>query len=181
MHIEIVEHFYRILPWIIIGILISIFLIVVGIVAKTILRAIKNGNKEKVIGDVISILCILIAVVSWITNMGWYRFIMMMIALPFIHAVAFFFINHFSVAYMNQFRMLKMIIIFSYIFYLTGYIFLPDGGDIGPMYVFFGLVHSDSIIELCFVISTIGFLGNVACSIIQIIGSIKLKKSKTVK
>lgn len=137
----------------------------------------KSGNYTKVKYNLICVLCVVIAAVSWITNFGWVRFFMTLVAIPFIHAIVFFSIHLFAVTQIEKSRMLKVFTLLSFVTYLCGYIFLPDGGDVGPMYAFFGLLHNDFIIGLCSSISGIGFVGNIVFMVFQTIETIKLRRT----
>lgn len=153
----------------------------IAVVILNIVKAVKSKDYTKVKHNVITILCMSVAAASWIFNMGWYRFIMTFIAIPFIHAIIFFFVNNFAASYIKESKLLKVLAIFSYISYIIGYIFLPDGGDIGGLYVFFGLVHNDAIADISFDISGYGFMANTIILVLQLIMSIRAKKLETKK
>jgi hypothetical protein len=66
---------------------------------------------------------------------------------------------------------------------LLGYLSLPDGGDVGPMYVFFGLIHNDIVANISYIISSISFIGNIVLFILQIVEiilQIAERKKKTI-
>lgn len=161
---------------------ISILLIgvITGIVIliKSIISTKKDGNNSKLKYTLISILFVIIAIVSWILNMGWIRFIMTFLAVPIIHTIAFMIINSFSLSYIDKSVKLKRYIDLSYITYLLGYLLLPDGGDVGPMYVFFGLIHNDVVANISYSISSIVFIGNIVLLILQISERKKIKRKQ---
>ena len=71
--------------------LISIIgLIVFGII-KSIQFLRKNSFYGKTKMAILSIILILIVAVSWVINMGWFRFVMTILFVPFMHSIAFFF------------------------------------------------------------------------------------------
>lgn len=148
---------------------------IAGAVAA-IVKAKKSGNRMRVRCDVISIICVLAAAASWVLNAGWLRIIMTLMTIPFIHAIVFFFVNHFAAAYIEKSRALKILAVLSYVFYMAGYLCLPDFGDAGPAYVFFGQFHSDWMIGAGNTIAAIGFTGSAACLILQLILGIKTRK-----
>ena len=91
--------------------LILIFVIaIVVIVGGTIWVILKDGknnssNKKKII--LLSIFAIFAAAVSWILNMGWIRFVMTLMLIPFIHAIIFFLTNLFMASYADKAKNIK--------------------------------------------------------------------------
>ena len=151
--------------------------VITGIVilVKSIISSKKNGNHLKLKYNLVAILLVIVATSSWVLNMGWLRFIMTFLAVPIIHTIAFMIINNFSLSYIDKSVKLKRFVILSYITYLAGYLFLPDGGDVGPMYVFFGLIHNDIIASISYNISSIAFVGNIVILFLQIVERKKIK------
>lgn len=147
------------------------------IIVRNWIQGKKSRDYTKVKYNLICVLCMVIAAVSWITNFGWVRFFMTLVTIPFIHAIVFFSINFFAVTQIKKSHMLKVLTLLSFVTYLCGYIFLPDGGDVGPMYVFFGLLHNDSMYGLCSAISWTGFAGNVVFMVLQMIEAIKIRRA----
>lgn len=152
--------------------------VITGIVIliKSIISSRKNGNNTKLKYTLISVLFVIVAIVSWVLNMGWLRFIMTFLAVPIIHTIAFMIINNFSLSYVDKSVKLKRYVILSYTTYLLGYILLPDGGDVGTMYVFFGLIHNDIVASISYNISSIAFIGNIVLLVLQIVERKKIKK-----
>lgn len=150
--------------------------VITGIVilVKSIISSKKNGNHLKY--NLVAILFVLIAIASWVLNMGWLRFIMTFLAVPIIHTIAFMIINNFSLSYIDKSVKLKRFVILSYITYLLGYLLLPDVSDYGPMYVFFGLIHNDIVANISYNISSVAFMGNIVLLILQIVERRKVKK-----
>ena len=159
--------------WIImlgIGILSGIAILIHSIILA------KKGNSIPLKYNLLTFLFILIAIASWGFNMGWLRLFMTFLAIPIIHTSVFMILNHFSLSYINQSSYLKKLVIFSNIAYLIGYLLLPDLGDIGPMYLFFGLIRNNLIATFGYEISAVGFLATVVLLILQIIECRKIKK-----
>ena len=148
------------------------------ILIQSIISSRRNGNSIKRKYTLIAILCVIIAIVSWILNMGWVRLILTFLAVPIIHTVAFMIINNFSLSYIDKSIKLKRYVVFTYITYLAGYLLLPDGGDVGPMYVLFGLIHNDVVASIAYTISSIAFIGNIVLLILQIIERKKVSRGR---
>lgn len=138
----------------------------------------QTGNIAKIKFTLLSGLCALIAIISWFLNFGWLRFFMTFLAIPTIHTIAFLFINDLALTYIDKSAGIKRYSVLSYITYLAGYIFLPDGGDTGS-YSFFGLIHNNTLIEISFIISSCSFILNAIILVLQIIERIKIKKTQS--
>lgn len=65
------------------------------IIVRNWIQGKKSRDYTKVKYNLICVLCMVIAAVSWITNFGWVRFFMTLVTIPFIHAIVFFSINFF--------------------------------------------------------------------------------------
>ena len=61
---------------------------------------------------------------------------------------------------------------------MVSYLSFPDGGDYGPMYVFFGLVHNDIVARIAGVICVIGFVANIIVLIFQLKEIKKIKQNE---
>lgn len=163
--------------------LIAIILIAVAVtVGGTITACIKSQKKReystlKIV--LTTILCIAIAAVSWVFNMGWIRFIMTILLIPFIHAIIFFLVNFFSSKYIQISKKAKNIYTVLCITYLVFYLLLPDGGDTDELYVFFGLIHSNVFAYICRFISSWAGLGHIALLILQTIEIINMRKNNS--
>lgn len=151
-------------------------LVIVGGTIIAIVKSYKQGNHSKRNAILTSLLCVVVAGFSWIFNMGWIRFIMTFMLIPFIHAIIFFLINLFTACYIHKSKKLRNINISFCLTYLLFYILLPDGGDVGEMYVFFGLIHSNLFSSICNTISSLVVLAHIVLFILQIIEIVKTKK-----
>ena len=56
-----------------------------------------------------------------------------------------------------------------------------DCGDIGEMYVFFGLIHNNEISHICDYLSEIAFFVHIVLLILQITEIAKIKKCEQAK
>lgn len=154
----------------VLGIIILVISAGIVIIVLNIVKAKESGDYTKVKHNLIVVLCLITAFISWVTNFGLIRFIMTFLGIPFIHALIFFFVNNFAVLYIKKSNSLKVLTICSYISYILGYAFLPDGWN--EAYVFFGLIHNEFIIDASLAIAGIGFLGSGGLLLTQLIMSI---------
>ena len=53
---------------------------------------------------------------------------------------------------------------------------MPDGTDVGEMYFFFGLIHSDVLSGVANFISSIAVIGHIVLFVMQIVEIGKVKK-----
>ncbi len=104
----------------------------------------------------------LIMLASWIFNLGWFRVILTWIPIPLIHTIAFLFINIKSINRVSTFKELEKYIILSSVTYLLPYLLLPDFGDVGGMYFFFGLIRNDVAAKITFCIAPVLFIANLS-------------------
>ncbi len=154
-------------------IVIAVLVIVIGTII-TIIKSYRQGEHKAVL---VTLLCIAVAAVSWIFNMGWIRFIMTLLLIPFIHAVIFFLVNIFSAKYMQKSKKSRNIFIMFCVTYLLFYLLLPDIADIGEMYVFLGLIHNNTFSYICYSISLVAILVHIGLLILQITEIVKIRKS----
>lgn len=122
-----------------------------------------------------SLICVVVAGFSWVLNMGWLRFVMTILLIPFGHAIAFLVTVFSTVKYIDKSPKTKILNILFITTYLLFYAFLPDGGDVGGMYLFFGLIRNDVIAQLAYYFSGLAFVANAVIFIMQIA---EIKKSK---
>lgn len=140
-----------------------------------ILKCRNSNHKKKII--FLSIIAIFIAAASWVMNIGWLRFIMTVMLIPFIHAIIFFLFNLFMASYADKAKNIKTLNLLFIMTYLLLYIFLPDGADSGETYFFFGLIHNDSLSNIAYGITEISFLGHIVLIVLQIICAVKANKA----
>lgn len=121
------------------------------------------------------LLCILIMTASWLLNMGWYRIILTWLAFPIIHLVLFIIINGKILLKLFCSKALKVYTLLSYVSYLLFYLMLPDGGDIGTMYVIFSLLHNNTVAYIAGVLSVTSFFAHIVFTVFQLIEIRRLK------
>lgn len=176
---SIISKFLPYVPYFIKGMLGLIF--VIGLIVLGIVKTIKVLKKNDFYGKkrtiLISICYILVVLASWFLNMGWIRFFMTFLLIPFIHAVVFFLTNFFVTKYFDKSTKIKKLNIWFIISYLIAYLLMPDGGDIGGMYFFFGLIHNDTLSGIANSISSIAVIVHIVMFIMQIVEIKKIKKN----
>ncbi len=152
-----------------IGILIlSLFMggIIYGFVnlIRIFIKTIKLKSPKILIYYFLMIICMILMAISWIMNIGWYRLLLTFIAFPIIHSVLFINVNGKALLKLSASPKLKKYTILSFATYLLSYLTFPDGGDIGPMRVFFGLVQSNVIAMIAFHLCLISFIAHIVVS-----------------
>jgi len=168
----------------IVGMVISMIirLMVVGVAIFGIVmfaRKIKKSEQEgtkgaRVRGYVILVpIFILIAAAAWILNMGWFRFILTFLCVPIIHTVFWAIVSINAARKLELVGTTKILFLLSYATYIVPYLFLPDGGDEGAMYFFFGLIRNNALSGIMMYVAEICFMVNIAILIIEIIILIK--------
>ncbi len=124
----------------------------------------------------IIILSVVIMLLSWVFNIGWFRLILTWVPLPLIHTIIFLVINFKSAARASSSSILKKYIPLSCTSYVLSYLLFPDGGDIGGMYLFFSLIRNNIVASIAMFLAFIIFSVNIAILILE--GN-ELKKYKT--
>lgn len=126
----------------------------------------KNKTLQSVL---VSVLAIVLAAVSWITNFGWLRACLTLFVVPFFHAAVFVGINVFVSFYVGR---CPKLLIFNKLYiltYLLTNILLPDFGDGAEAYFFFGAVECGLFCELLIVLAAILFVLHSVLCVIQIV------------
>lgn len=118
--------------------------------------------------SLLTVICVAVVILSWIFNMGWIRFALVFIPLPFVHTLAFLIINTKAAKKIPEFPKLKKMLMYSCLTYVLTYLLLPDGGDVGGMYMFFGLIKNDAIVSVAFYLASAAAVASIAllCSLI---------------
>lgn len=153
-------------------------LLIFGIIRLVrLFQKLKGLNRPKIIiYYFLMILCLFVMIPSWIFNIGWYRLILTFLAFPFVHYVLFAIINGKSMLKLFSSKKLKYYIWISFSTYIISYLSFPDGGDYGPMYVFFGLINNNHVINIASVLCATSFIIHVIVSVLQIIEINKIKQ-----
>ncbi len=114
------------------------------------------------------VLCVISALTSWIMNMGWYRFFLTFLLFPIIHAVIFVTVNIVVLPKLCDSAKVKTYTLISYMTYLFSYLLFPDGGDVGEMYLFFGLIQNNAVADITFPISIICFITHIIFTVFSL-------------
>lgn len=126
---------------------------------------------------VMMIVCVVIMAASWVLNIGWYRVILTWLAVPIVHAVVFFILNAVALPNLMHSKKLKVYTLLTYVFFVFTYAFFPDGGDVGPAYVFFGLIKNDTAAHVLGVLSVVSLLAYIVFTILQLAEAGKVKRN----
>ena len=139
-------------------------------------RKLKNPGSMKYYYSMI--ICILIMIASWILNIGWYRMFLTFLAVPVVHAVFFAVVSVKAISKFVLSDALKKYTLISHAAYASAYLLLPDGGDYGPMYVFFGLIRNNAVAHIAGIFSLAAFIVNIIYLTLTLAEVSKLKQCK---
>lgn len=146
---------------------------VLGIV----LLMVKNKSFAQRCTIVASLFCVVIAGISWVFNMGWLRFIMTFLLIPFAHAILFLITVFSTVKYVDKSAKIKIINLLFMLTYLMFYVFLPDGGDVGGLYFFFGIIKNNILCDFAYYIASAAFAGNIVLFVLQLVAIRNFKRT----
>lgn len=102
-------------------------------------------SKLKIVAALCLIFFYILVILSYVLNFGWIRFFLAIIFLPYfisIIIVNFIYLASCPLTFL-RIKGIK-ILFFSIISFLLANLFLPDGGDTGSSYCFFGLIKIKS-------------------------------------
>ncbi len=105
-----------------------------------------NRIRPKPLYTIPSAVCVIVAAVSWIMNMGWLRVFLTWIPIPLIYSIFFIIASRRAARFItlnDADKKMRSLMISSHITYLLSFLFFPDFGDTGSPYVFFGLIHNN--------------------------------------
>ncbi len=131
------------------------------------IKFIKVNQTKSIAYLSLMIICILIAFASWILNFGWFRLILTFYGISIVFTVLFVMSNSKAASHISESKKLQVYTVITYVTYLCAYLFLPDGGDVGPMYVFFSLIQSNTIAYISFFLFIISFGAYIVFTILQ--------------
>lgn len=134
------------------------------------------GNKAGNRYVLLTVVCLLLAGVSWLFNFGWFRVFLSWIGFPLAYGAFFCFANCKASARAAESGTMKKYVLWSCITYVIAYFCFPDGGDIGGMYVFFSLIQNDAVSTVALCLSLVAFVANIILLILEIIMASKWKK-----
>lgn len=158
---------------------------VIWLIIWAIVKAIKFIKKNSLLKNrkqlVLSVICIIIATASLVFNIGWIRVFMTITLIPIIQPILFLVTNLYASKYFIEVPKLKIINFLFIITYLIFWILLPDGGDTGPLYCLFNLVHNDNFADVASSLSTLAGAAHIVFFVLQIIQFKKLKNKSESK
>ena len=149
---------------------------VVGGMAWALAAARKRNVPQVKWAVLASVLSVVIAAASWLFNFGWIRFFLTFLCVPFVHAAVFFLTNILVTMYAERSKKISAIQICLGITYLLSYLLLPDAGDYGESYFFFGLVRSDAWASVAGNIGFIAFLAHTVLLILLIVFAVRSRR-----
>ena len=131
------------------------------------IRNTKLQNKKKTV--LTSLCCIFIAAASWVLNIGWLRFAMTLLLVPFIHAALFVTVNIVVSKYAENSPKLKITNLFFVITYLLAYVLYPDIANNDVYYFFFGLVKNPAVVGVVQKIAGVILILHVILFVVQFV------------
>lgn len=142
------------------------------------IRAKKSGARYLKRMLILLLSAVIVAAASWLLNFGWLRFFLTLFLVPFTHGIAFLLTNVLLVRHFDDSRNLRIMNLFFILSYMLAYVFLPDGGDIGEMYFFFGLIESNFWSDVAFYVAGTALGAHLLLFILQIVEVCQIKKEK---
>lgn len=110
------------------------------------IRALCKTKKEyspgsRIAWSVISLLCVAIVVLSFMSNIGWARLIIATFVIPLLQPLFLLVVTVVTSAYNKFSAGLTVVTVCSHVFFVGSNLLLPDAGEIGGEYMFFGLIE----------------------------------------
>ena len=107
-----------------------------------------EGKKNTVI---VSLGCIVVALASWGFNLGWLRFVMTLLSVPFIYCSIFFIVNIVAGKYKKDCAILKWCNILYVLTFIAANVLYPDVAGtvkgVGDTYFLFGYIRNLESLE----------------------------------
>ena len=129
-----------------------------------------EGKKNVVL---VSLGCIVVALVSWALNFGWLRFIMTLLAVPLTYAAIFFTVNIIAGKYFKSSPILKWCNILYVITFIAANVLYPDVAGtvkgVGDTYFLFGLVKNSPSMETVQQIANILIVVHAVLFVVQLV------------
>ena len=129
-----------------------------------------EGKKNVVL---VSLGCIVVALVSWALNFGWLRFIMTLLSVPLIYAAIFFTVNIIVGKYFKSSPILKWCNILYVLTFIAANVLYPDVAGsvkgVGDTYFLFGLVKNSPSMETVQQIANILIVVHAVLFVVQLV------------
>ncbi len=139
-------------------------------------------SQELIWTHIFSASVILLVAMSFIMNMGWFRFVFVITGMFIAHPIIYYMANIHSIKYFSEDKWLRIVMIIQNITYPLYHILLPDAGDIGGSYMFFGKIRfanlsgiSLKLANKCTGLAFILMLVHLGCLIAQFVITYKIK------
>ena len=116
------------------ALLFLIIYIAVLVNADNKLRAVRMGR------IFCSVICTLIAILAFFANFGWIRFMLFFLLVPLWYPAVLILYSVLITRRSVGSWLTRVCFIFNHLLFLAAPMLLPDGGDYGPQYVFFGQI-----------------------------------------
>ncbi len=129
--------------------------------------------KKRII--LLSLISILIAIISWITNFGFMRLYYTVVLIPIVHAVIVLAVGLFLTSFANQ-RRIRLYNLLFCATYVISNICYPDADEINQ-YVFFGLINNDILCNVGRFISVFALIMHVVLFVLQFIEVTRVRKN----
>ncbi len=143
---------------------------------RKIIRLRKSQNPKLTKYYVWIMICVILAGISWLFNFGWIRVFLTWAPLPLAYSVFFAILCYKSVPMLVLSSKMKVCMIASYITYMGTFFLLPDGGDQGPAYLFFGLIRNHALFRPALTLSVICFILSIIFLILILVERRKIKE-----
>ena len=127
--------------------------------------------------NLLSFILVLIMLASWILNMGLLRFGLTFYLVPLTLPILFIISNNISCKYFPTSKWIKIVTLISIITFLPPHLLVADIGDIGKLYLCFGLIVSNEVAFFTMPIGITLFFINVVAIVCQLIMAIVLKSA----
>ena len=124
----------------------------------------------------ITFLFIGITVLSFLFTMGWIRFALIVCGIALIHTLFFLCANLRAACLLPAFPRLKIWIWLSGVTYFLPYWILPDAGDVGGAYLYFGLITDEKILDVLMILAPAVFFVNLLILTAEVIAVCRCKR-----
>ena len=114
----------------------------------------------------VTLTCVAVTVVSYISNMGWMRVMLIWSIIPLLQPIFLTTVSVVTAPWIKHSKALAAIAVINHICFVASNLMLPDFGDIGPSYVFFGLIHEYN--EILIVLAFITAIASIALTVAQL-------------
>ena len=161
--------------WLIVAIC-TLVIIATGTVIMLI-RERKNKSPFKKTMYIVPAVSILVFGLSWVFNYGMIRMTLSFVALPFLYSLVLFLYNILVAEYAEKSKKIVILNIAFYVTFILANLFMPDKGNIGPGYLFFGLIKGYKISRVATLVSWIMIAVHAVLFVWQIIEVSLIKKA----